>query len=175
MIKLPQLFALALLVGGLSLHAMDDAAQLKTLEDELAKLTIQHDELDKEFRWWNENSVEEERELEPRYQLLWEELPQVKSQKEALQTQIKQKQNETAGYTSSLSNAEFGQDENIQWLWQKIAILEKQKATIDMQIKQKQDAIAQQCPTPKRPNTINLWGAWFCNGPSHESGKSENK
>jgi hypothetical protein len=129
MIKLTQLFALALLMGGLSLHAMDDAAQLKALEDELANLAIQHDTLDKEFRWWNENSVEEEREREPRFQLLWEELPKMKSQKEALQTQIKQKQ----------------------------------------------DAIAQQCSTPNRPNTINLWGFWFHNGPSHELGKSENK
>jgi chromosome segregation ATPase len=86
------LLTLTILAGGLSLHAMnDDAAQLKALENELAKLTIQHDTLEQEFREWNTSMVEEERELEPRFQWLWQEIPKVKSQQEALQKQIKQK------------------------------------------------------------------------------------
>src|SRR5579872_2863706 len=87
-----KILTLILLVGGLSLHAMnDDAAQLKALENELATLTIQHDTLEQEFRKWNTTMVEEERELEPRFQWLWQEMPKVKSQQEALQRQIKQK------------------------------------------------------------------------------------
>lgn len=89
------LLTLTILVGGLSLHAMnDDTAQLKALENELQELNTRHDALRKEFTALVNfmGPDNEEREPEPRLAQLWQEISNLKNQQEALQTQIKQRQ-----------------------------------------------------------------------------------
>lgn len=88
--NITQRLALIALVGGISLHAMDDIAQVNTLENELKKLHQQHTVLEQEFRQWNESMPEVERELEPRFQWLWQEITTLNSQLDELQTQLKQ-------------------------------------------------------------------------------------
>lgn len=97
---LTQLLPLIVLIGGLSLHAMnDDTAQLKALENQLQELNTRHDALRKEFTDLANfmGPDDEEREPEPRLAQLWQEISNLKSQEEALQTQIKQRQEAIEG------------------------------------------------------------------------------
>jgi predicted nucleic acid-binding Zn-ribbon protein len=92
---LTQLFALTLLVSGLSLHAMDDTAQLKALEDELQQLNAQQSALRKEFadlvNFLGPDDFDE-RPPEPRLAQLWQKISNMQNEQETLQAQIKQKQ-----------------------------------------------------------------------------------
>jgi len=87
---LNQIIMFTLLMGGLSLSAMDndDAMQLETLKTELQALSNQHDALDKEHREWIASMPTDEYELEPRYQCLRQEMTKLNGQREELKAQM---------------------------------------------------------------------------------------
>jgi prefoldin subunit 5 len=91
---LTHLLPLIVLVGGLSLHAMDNDNQLKVLENQLQELTTRRDALQKEFTDLANfmGPDDDERPPEPRLAQLWQEISTLKGQQEAIQTQIEQKQ-----------------------------------------------------------------------------------
>jgi hypothetical protein len=96
---LTQLLPLIVLIGGLSLHAMNPDTLLKVLENQLQELTTRRDALHKEFTALVNfmGPDDEEREPEPRLAQLWQEISSLNSQQEALQTQIKQRQEAIEG------------------------------------------------------------------------------